>query len=214
MPLTFYYGAGSPFAWRAWLALEHKRIPHERRVLSFDAGDLKKPEFLAVNPRGRVPAIVDGDVTVYESAAILEYLEEAYRSHGDPLFPDSVRDRALVRRMVCEADSYFAPAVLALFRHVILTPLDKRRPERIAAAGDACIAELGSWSREIRGDYLAGALSAVDFTLYPLVALMLRNEAKKPDLGLRERLPDPIERWMSRVESLPFFRKTWPAHWS
>jgi glutathione S-transferase len=214
MPLTFYYGAGSPYTWRVWLALEHKRIPHERKVLSFAAGDLKKPEYLSINPRGRVPAIVDGDVTLYESAAILEYLEEAYSRHGSPLFLDTTWDRALVRRLVCEADNYFAPVAFKLFRNVALTAPDEWRAERIAAARAACLTELENWAPGIRGDYLCGALSAADYTLYPLVALMLRNERKKPDLGLRERLPHEIAGWMQRVESLPFFPQTWPAHWN
>jgi len=51
MPLTFYYGSGSPYSWRVWFALEHKRIPYELKVLSFSAGDLKKPEYAAINPR-------------------------------------------------------------------------------------------------------------------------------------------------------------------
>jgi len=82
--LTFYYGAGSPYAWRVWLALEHKGIPYERKVLSFAEGDPKKPEFLALNPRGKVPAIVDSDgpggkpYTVIESGAILIYLADKY----------------------------------------------------------------------------------------------------------------------------------------
>ena len=59
MSLTFYYGSGSPFAWKVWLALEHKAVPYEFRLLSFDRGDTKAPEFLSVNPRGRVPTIVD-----------------------------------------------------------------------------------------------------------------------------------------------------------
>src|SRR6202795_3087408 len=55
MSLTFYYGSGSPFAWRVWLALEHKQIPYQLEVLSFDRGDTKTPAFLAIKPRGRGP---------------------------------------------------------------------------------------------------------------------------------------------------------------
>ena len=73
-----YYGSGSPYAWRVQLALEHKALPYERKVLSFSAGDTRKPEFLALNPRHRVPVLVDGDFVLYESNAIVEYLDEAY----------------------------------------------------------------------------------------------------------------------------------------
>jgi hypothetical protein len=54
-PLTFYYGSGSPYAWRVWLALEIKGFAYEMKTLSFDAGEHKQPGFLALNPRGRVP---------------------------------------------------------------------------------------------------------------------------------------------------------------
>ena len=105
MALTFYYGSGSPYAWRVWLALEHKRIAYELKTVSFSAGDLAKPEYVALNPRSKVPAITDGDFSLYESAAILEYLEEQY-STGKVLFPGSVRQRATIRRLVREADEY------------------------------------------------------------------------------------------------------------
>ena len=211
--LTFYYGAGSPYAWRVWLALEHKGIPYERKVLSFAEGDPKKPEFVALNPRGKVPAIADGDFRLYESAAIVEYLDDAYPDYGKRLFPGSVRDRALVRRMVCEADNYVAAAMNRLVRSVLFTKPDEWNPERMTAARDELLAELARWPAAFRGDYLAGPLSAADYTLYPLVALALRCEKKQPDLALRERLPQRIGAWMQGVEILPFFPKTWPAHW-
>ena len=78
MPLTFYYASGSPYAWRVWLALEHKQVAYELKTMSFSAGELRTPEFLAINPRHRVPALVDGNFSLYESAAILEYLDEKY----------------------------------------------------------------------------------------------------------------------------------------
>lgn len=93
MPLTFYCGSGSPYTWRVWLALEHKRIPYELKQMSFSEGDQKKPGYLAINPRGRVPAIVDDGFALYESAAILEYLDEKYP--GEPrLFPGDAGQRA------------------------------------------------------------------------------------------------------------------------
>ena len=60
MSLDFYNGSGSPFAWRVWLALEHKQVPYQIKTLSFDRREHRTPEFLAINPRGKVPAIVDG----------------------------------------------------------------------------------------------------------------------------------------------------------
>ena len=101
--IVLYYGSGSPWAWRVQFALEHKALEYERKVLSFAAGDTRKPEFVALNPRHRVPVIVDGDFVLYESNAIVEYLDDAYAGRGQPLFPGDVRNRALVRRLVAEA---------------------------------------------------------------------------------------------------------------
>ena len=219
MAITFYYGAGSPFAWRAWLALEHKALAYDLRVLSFSQGDLKKPEFAALNPRHKVPVLVDaqgpGQVpfVLYESAAILEYLEEAYPASGMPLFPGDVRGRAQIRRMVCEADNYVAPAVNRLLSRVLFTPEAQWNEDKIAAARKDCVDELSTWTSQIRGDYLAGPLSAADLTFYPMVALALRCEKKRFDFALRAALPKAIAGWMRRIEGLPYFSKTWPAHW-
>src|SRR4029450_13705269 len=99
---TLYYGSGSPYAWRVQLALEHKGLAYERKMLSFANQDTRKPEFVAINPRHRVPRITDGDFTLYESNAIVEYLDEAYPAQGGRLFPGDTRNRALVRRLICE----------------------------------------------------------------------------------------------------------------
>lgn len=63
--LRFYYGSGSPYAWRVWLALEHKRIPYELVTLSLANSEQKKAAFLAVNPRGQIPAIDDDGFCLY-----------------------------------------------------------------------------------------------------------------------------------------------------
>lgn len=214
MSLTFFYGSGSPYAWRVWLALEHKQIPYERKLLSFTDGDTKKPEFLALNPRGKVPVIVDGGVTLYESASILEYLDEAYPDSGAPLFPGAVGERARIRRMVCEVDNYVGPAVTRLFSLVLLTRAEEWKAERIARARDDLAAEFERWAVEVRSDWLAGERSAADFTLYPQLALALRCEKHKPDLALRARFPARIGAWMRSVERLPFFARTLPPHWA
>ena len=132
MTLVLYYGSGSPYAWRVQLALEHKALPYERKVLSFSAGDTRKPEFLALNPRHRVPVLVDGDFVLYESNAIVEYLDEAYPATGAPLFPGDVRTRALVRRLIMEVDDYFDEAIDPLTTQAFCKKPEERDPKEIA----------------------------------------------------------------------------------
>src|SRR6202012_5334013 len=107
MALTLFYASGSPYAWRVWLALEHKGIPYNFKLMSFDAGDLAKSEFQKINPRQKVPTILDDGFALYESAAIVKYLED--KKPDDPrLFSADLRQRAPQRRLIREADTYFA----------------------------------------------------------------------------------------------------------
>jgi len=209
--VTFYYGSGSPYSWRVWLALEHKRAPYELKLMSFSAGDLRKPEYLAINPRHKVPAIVDDGFALYESAAVVEYLDE--KCAGAKLFPGDVRQRALTRRMVQEADQYYALAMEKLVDQVLFTPPDKWDEEKISEGREDVTRELTLWESLTRGDYLAGELSAADFTLYPLIALSLRMEKKRQDLYLHASIGPKLAGWMRRIEALPYFQKTWPPHW-
>jgi glutathione S-transferase len=209
--LTLYYGSGSPFAWRVWLALEHKSIAHELKLLSFSAGDTRKPEFAALNPRNKVPVISGDGFTLYESAAIVEYLEELKPQPS--LFPGDARQRALVRRMVCEADHYVNTANSKLVGNVLFVKPEEWDRSAITAARDGLLKELAVWENSLGGDFVAGPLSAADFALYPMLAIAMRCEIKKPDLGLKAALLPKVAAWMARVEALPYFQKTLPPHW-
>ena len=212
MALAFYYASGSPYAWRVWLALEHKAIPYELKTLSFDAGDLRTPEFTALNPRRKVPVIVDEGFALYESAAIVEYLEDT--RPGEPrLFSPDPRQRALQRRMVREADQYFAAPMERLVEAVLFTPPERRSEQSIAAARADLHEELAVREQAMGGEYLAGALSAADFTLYPYLALVLRMGKRRPGLVTADLIGPAISAWMRRMEALPVTRKTWPPHW-
>lgn len=213
MSLTFYYASGSPYTWRVWLALEHKKIAYDFKLMTFSSGDLKKPEYATINPRQRVPAIVDAGFALYESAAIVEYLDEKYPNEP-MLFPGDVTQRAVTRRMVREADQYFAEAMEGLVVNVLFTSKEKWSAEAIAKSGEELSKELGVLENQIIGDYLAGPLSAADFALYPMIALSLRVQAKKPDLDVRGMIGPVTKAWMGRIEALPYFRKTWPPHWT
>jgi len=212
--ITFYYGSGSPYTWRVWFALEHKEIAYDIQLMSFNDGDLKKPEFLAINPRGKVPTIVDNGFVLSESAAILEYLEQSRPDSGKPLFPGDAQDQAMVRSKVCEADNYYAPAMNKLVAGVLFTKPEDWNEERIAAARGQCLEELGRVAAAMRGDFLAGALSAADFALYPMLAICLRCDVRKPGLTLAAALPPEISAWVARMQALPYYARTRPAHWT
>ena len=213
MSLTLYSGSGSPFAWRVQLALEHKALAYELRMLSFSARDTLKPEFIALNPRHQVPVLVDGDFVLYESNAIVEYLDEAYPGRGAPLFPGDVRQRALVRRLIEEADNYYYEATSQVLTQAFWKKPEEREADKIAAGRKAVVEESALFTRAMRGDFLAGQLSAADFTLYPLVASLWRAEMKLPDLDAAGMVTPQLLAWKARIEALPYFDKTLPPHW-
>ena len=213
MALTFYYGAGSPFAWRVWLALEHKKIPYEMKTISFSSGELEKPEFLAVNPRHKVPVIVDDGFALYESNAIVEYLEEKYSS-GERLFPADTQQRALVRRIIQEADLYLNPSMRLMIEEIFFKPQDQWDSAKIDRGAKAFTDELVTWEQAGMGLFMVGdALSAADFAVYPVVALALRLEKKKRDLSIRRMFGRKLSGWMQNITEQPVIRATWPPHW-
>lgn len=214
MSMTFYCGSGSPYAWRVWLALEYKQLPYELTMLSFSAGDTRKPEFLKLNPRHKVPVLVDNGLALYESSAIVEYLEDQYPKAGNgALFLRQAGERAVVRRLVLEADNYLRAALDPVLRQIFFKAKAEWDAEVIAKSREELAAELQHFEGEVRGEFLVKKLSAADFTLYPMLALALRLEKKKPDLALRPALGPKLAAWMKRVEALPYFKKTWPPHW-
>jgi glutathione S-transferase len=214
MTIVFYYGSGSPYAWKVHFALEHKALPYERKVLSFSAGDTKKPEFLALNPRGRVPTIDDNGFVLYESNAIVEYLDEVYPGCGSPLFPGDARQRGVVRRMIAEVDNYVYPAVDKILDEAFKKP-EEQDAATIEAGRKAVKEELELFARGIQGTYVAGTLSAADYALYPHIAFLFRVEQKRlPRLRAAELLTPELASWKGRIEALPYYPRTYPPHWT
>ncbi len=212
MPITFFCGSGSPPAWRVWLALEFKGLAYDLRMLSFDAGDTRKADFLKINPRGQVPAIIDGDFSLYEANAIVEYLEEQYPATPQ-LFPGTTCERARVRRWISEIDDGYAHAV-----HDLGAAVSAARARQEGASIDAArrnvLTELAVVADLMQGDYLTGGrLTAADFALYPLVALLARYDLRNAELGLVAACPARVGDWRARIEALPFFAATVPPHW-
>ncbi len=209
MAVTLYYGSGSPYAWRVWLALEHKKIPYEFRLLSFDAGDHKKPDFLKLNPRGKVPLLTDDDFALAESSAILEYIAERW-PEAPSLFSADLRERATQRRMIREADVYVKKVIDEMVEPLMTGKADAAA---LAESVAAVKAELARWESEFTGDWLAGDLSAADFTLYPFAAMIGRVEQRRPGTMPADIFTPKLAAWVKRMEALPIVPKTRPPHW-
>jgi len=214
MSLVFHHGHGSPYSWRVWLALEHLGIPYELKVLSFSDKDQLKPEFVAINPRHQVPTIVHDGFALWESLAILEYLDEIVPARR--LYPGTAQERARIRRLIREDEEHLdGKGLTPIYDELYKRPEGEAPDEaRLEAARRKLVEEMEYFGRELRGPFLAGTEpTAADFVMYPDIAYVKRIGAKKPASRLEGILPPAIAQWAARIEALPFFDKTFPPHW-
>src|SRR5262249_6976368 len=181
------------------------------RRMSYDAGDFRSEEFLKLTPRKRVPVRVDDGFVLYESAAIVDYVEERWPQPS--LFSADLRRRAIERRLIREADQYFADVLQRLAKAVLFTPEEKRDAARIAAICSDLKAEHALWETKLAGDYPSGALTAADYTLYPGAALIARVAARNRAVIPADLAGPGMAAWMRRMQALPAVKKPWPPHW-
>jgi glutathione S-transferase len=208
--LDFYFGSGSQYAWRVWLALEFKGLAYTAHRMHFDKGDLRTPSYLAINPRGRVPAIVDDGFALFESSAIVAYLEDKYPTPS--LLPKDVRARAIARRIAAEVDTDLAPPNEA-FLDATLFAREPATAETVAAAKEALAKELARFESYVEGDTFVGELTVAEITVYPFLRFLDRVQERQPQHDAAALVGPRLRKLMRRVEALPYYDKTFPPHW-
>ena len=159
------YTAATPNGWKASITLEELEFPYEVHAIDLSSGEQKKPWFTAINPNGRIPAIVDrgnGDFAVFESGAIMIYLAEK----AGRLLPTDEKGRSRVMQwlmfqmgglgpMMGQANvfnRYFPEKIpAAIDRYLresrrLLEVLDGHLADNEYLAGDYSIADIANWS--------------------------------------------------------------------
>ena len=126
------YGFGPTRSLRALWGLKELGVEFEFIPVNLQAGAHKRPEFLAINPAGKVPVLIDGDLVIPESAAIVLYLAEKYPEKG--LMPAGLAQRAQVYRWVMFAMTELEQPLWRMAKHTFLYPEDKRLPQDIELA--------------------------------------------------------------------------------
>jgi glutathione S-transferase len=171
MALTLVIGNKNYSSWsfRPWIALKAAVIPFEETLISLNAPDFKE-RLLKISGTGKVPALVDGNVHVWESLAILEYLAEKFPDHG--LWPADPAARAHARAIAAEMHAGFMPLRKAMPMN-FWRPVKKRALEadvvaniaRIDAMWTDCRVRFGE-----RGPFLFGPFGAADAMYAPVVS--------------------------------------------
>ena len=165
------YGLASSRAFRSVWAIEEVGVEYEHVPTHFGA-DSKTPEYLAVNPNGRIPALVDGDLVVFESMAINLYLAERY---GDGLLPASVEARAHVNQWSVWGISEIEPLQMQIIIQKYFTPDEKKNPKVVESAKRQLERPLKVLDAHLEGrDFLVGdAFSIADLNLASVLDLLI-----------------------------------------
>ena len=178
--MHLYSGPLSLFARKVEVALGEKGLAFTRTMVPFTQTKGYSPKHeavLAANPKGQVPVLVDGDVTLYDSTIILEYLEDAYPA--PPLYPKDASARARCRLLELEADEVLlAPVRTLMFRTEPPGPdtSQRERQEAEAAKAEPAIDTNHRRLDEMLAGchFLCGAFSVADIATFMMVHYALR----------------------------------------
>jgi glutathione S-transferase len=198
MAIKLYDAVPSSNSDRVKIVLHEKGLPYVRVTLVLANKDQKRPEFLKLNPYGKVPVIDDGGHILFESCIINEYLDEKYPN--PPLMPKDAYLRGRGRVLIDYALNYMHEPYWAL-RAEMLKPTGKR-DEMIFSEKHRRLRDLLQYLESALADqpYFLGELSLTDIAIAPRA---LRMEAYGA-------LPAPslprLDAWLERMKSRPSVR--------
>jgi glutathione S-transferase len=190
--MKLYSGPLSMFGAKAEIALREKSIPFELEMVPFEMKTLyepKHPEVVRINPKRQVPVLIDGDLELFDSTQIFEYLESLKR---DPaLWPSEPKARARARLLEHKSDEVFFP-------HVVRLMSDPRAP----GAHDAASRFYAEMERTIaEREWLAGAYGYADIAFY-----MAQLFGERMGAPIAAELPR-LHAWRDRMSARPAVRQ-------
>lgn len=181
--MKLYNSAGSPNAIRARVVAFELGLAPEIINVDIAKGENRTPEYLALNPNGKVPTLVDGDVVIWESRAINAYLASKAPEHD--LYPSDPVRRAMVDQWSNWQAIHLGPAMQKVaFERVMKKAFGRGDADEAAIAGDLkTIADLlPILDAALAGkDWIAGSLSLADFGL--ATTFQLRGAARQDRPG-------------------------------
>ena len=197
-PIQLYDSAASPNCQRVKVVLAEKKLPFEAIPVDLKQKEQKKPDFLKLNPYGKVPVIIDGATVLYESLIINEYLEEKYPD--PPLMPREPARRAKIRILIDYGMNHLDPP----YQKIRLESM-KDKQERNQETIESAKRELRNLLQRLDGEigdqpYLAGDFSLLDAALIPRF-LRMEGIGVLPDASL-----PGLGKWLQRMKDRPSVR--------
>lgn len=186
-----------PFGQKVRVVLAEKGLSYELVAIDLAQGEQRKREFLRLNPFGRVPVLIDEDITIYDSTIIAEYLEDEYPE--PPLLPPVGASalRAKARMWEDFADTSFTPQVGQLMAELTKNESDRdaARVQRLQQTVDQMLSFL---NHELQGqEFLTGQFSVADIAFVPRLVVLA-------DLGIEAGLNRPnVDGWYKRMIERP-----------
>lgn len=197
MSLTFYYAPMTSAARPHW-ALEELGIPYEKVKVDLAAGEQRKPEYLALNPNGKVPLLVADGTPIFESAAIILYLGETYGVEKG-LYPAPGPARAAALKWIAWSCVTLGEAVSRRLRNTSdRFPAELRHAPTGEAAAKEIVDLLGIVDRELEGkDYLLGKdFTYADLSIASVCPFLMH-------LGVDYGAHKNVVAWVGRCTSRP-----------
>ncbi len=167
MTIKLYDFGPSPNCQRVEIALHEKGLSYDIEPIDLRKREQKKPEFLKLNPYGKVPVIVDGEKVLFESCIINEYLDETYPN--PPLMPKDPYKRALIRVLTDYGINYIQPQYWAIRGELYVKKEDGEREWKLIKETTQQLRGLLQYLENALGDkaYFMDEYTLLDIALVP-----------------------------------------------
>jgi glutathione S-transferase len=208
--IKLYDFLSCPYGQKVRIVLAEKALTYDFVPVDLTQHENRKPDFLRLNPFGRVPVLVDDDTTIYDSTIVNEYLEDEYPE--PPVLPlvgsSAMRSRA--RLFEDFADTSFTPPVGQLIAEVS-KPEAERDQTRVQRLHQSVERVLDYVNHELQGNnFLAGEFSVADIAFAPRMLVLneigidvLGNNRGNVDAWIKRMLERPSIRNLQGVAAVP-----------
>ena len=186
----------SPRARKPRIVLAEKGLQYEKVNIDITKQEQKKPEYLAINPYGKVPSLQDNGTTVYESTIVMEYLNDKYPN--PPLMPADPGQRARARVLMHLGDNAYDGALAAIVGEVFFKPKGQADQSVIAKAKQDLSACFERLERDLgNNEYLVGAFSLADICFATWAPLFGPLQVEVPSQCSK------VNAWLNRLKERP-----------